>query len=198
MGELWCLPVVTPDTITRMSIAKPQWIKRLNFSLLAAWLWMSLILGIISFISFGMDFRVYYVAARVLIACGNPYDYSLISRALLEMTGEIGNNPYYYPPWFAWLFVPFTFLPFQSARAVWMILNVIIWNIGLWYLGNIIDWPDKGWRRYSLFTLTTFSFAWITWRYEQAGILVFVILIAFILSFQNQSWTWASSVVLLL
>lgn len=174
-----------------MSIEKTQWIRRLDFSLLTAWLWMSLILAIISFFLYGMDFRVYYAAARVLVAGGNPYDYSLISQALLEVTGEIGNNPYYYPPWFAWLFVPLTFLSFQAARALWMIFNVIVWSIGLWYLGKIIDWPAAGWRRYSLFTLATFSFAWITWRYEQAAILVFVILVAFILSFQKQSWTGA-------
>jgi hypothetical protein len=82
-------------------------------------------------------------------------------------------------------------LPFQLARALWMIFNVIIWNVGLWQVGKITGWPAAGWRRYSLFTLTTFSFAWITRRYEQAGILVFILLIALILLIRNQSWTWA-------
>jgi hypothetical protein len=71
-----------------------------------------------------------------------------------------------------------------------MTFNVILWNIGLWQLGKIIGWPEMGWRRFGLFTLTTFSFAWITWRYEQAGILVFVLLVALILSIQKQKWTW--------
>jgi hypothetical protein len=110
---------------------------------------------------------------------------------LLEVTGEMGNNPYYYPPWFAWLFIPLSVLPFQLARAVWMTFNIITWNAGLWQLGKIIDWPAIGWRRYLLFALATFSFAWVTWRYEQAGILVFIILVALILSIQNQNWTWA-------
>jgi hypothetical protein len=152
---------------------------------------MSLTLAAISFLLFGVDFRGYYAAARVLLAGGNPYDYDLVAKVLLDVTGEMGNNPYYYPPWFAWLFIPLAYLPFQMARAVWMIFNVILWNLGLWQLSKIVDWPERGWRRYALFTLATFSIAWITWRYEQAGILVFVMLIALIVSIHRQNWVWS-------
>jgi len=179
------------DGIIQMNIEKTQWTKRFDFSMLAVWLLMSLTLAIIAFFWFGVDFRGYYAAARVLMAGGNPYDYQLVAQVLLDVTGEMGNNPYYYPPWFAWLFIPLTYLPFQLARAIWMIFNVIIWSIGLWQLGKIIGWPQTGWRMYALFTLTTFSFAWITWRYEQAGILVFVMLVALVLCIQNQNWTWS-------
>lgn len=174
-----------------MRTEKTRWTDRLDFAMLSVWLLMSLLLAMIAFSWFGQDFRGYYAAARVLIAGGNPYDYHQVAPVLLELTGEMGNNPYYYPPWFAWLFVPFLSLPFQVARAAWMILNVILWSIGIWQLGRIIGWPPMGWKRYALFTLTTFSFAWITWRYEQAGILVFVICIALILSIQKQNWIWS-------
>jgi hypothetical protein len=174
-----------------MNIEKAQWIKRFDFSMLSAWLLMSLTLAAISFLWFGVDFRGYYAAARVLVAGGNPYDYRLVAQVLLEVTGEMGNNPYYYPPWFAWLFIPLAYMPFQIARAVWMIFNVIIWNLSLWQLSKIVGWPERGWRRYALFTLATFSLAWITWRYEQAGILVFVMLVAFVLSIQKQNWIWS-------
>src|SRR5215211_5612720 len=174
-----------------MNSTKSQWIKRLDFAMLSAWLLMSLTLAIIAFAWFGVDFRGYYAAARVLLAGGNPYNYHLVAQVLLEVTGEMGNNPYYYPPWFAWLFVPLASLPFQLARAIWMTFNVIIWNLGLWQLGKTIGWPQTGWRMYTLFMLTTFSFAWITWRYEQAGILVFVMLVALVLSIQKQNWMWA-------
>ena len=174
--------------IFRMNTEKTRWTDRLDFAMLTAWLLLTIILTIISFVWFGQDFRGYYAAARVLIEGGNPYDYRLVSQVLLEVTGEMGNNPYYYPPWFAWLFIPLAALPFQIAQAIWMIFNVIIWSIGLWHLGKIIAWPPMGWRRYVLFTLTTFSFAWITWRYEQVGILVFVMFIALILSIRNQDW----------
>lgn len=171
-----------------MGVKKTKWTKRFDFAMLTAWLILSLTLTFISFLWFGVDFRGYYAATRVLLAGGNPYDYRLVAQVLLEVTGEMGNNPFYYPPWFTWLFIPLAYLPFQVARALWTIINVAIWLIGLWQLGKLFDWPEQGWKRYSLFTLTTFSFAWITWRYEQAGILIFAILIAFILSMRNQSW----------
>ena len=181
-----------------MSTEKTPWTARLDFAMLTTWLLLSLVLAIIAFLWFGQDFRGYYAAARVLIAGGNPYDYHQVSPVLLELTGEMGNNPYYYPPWFAWLFVPLLILPFQVARAAWMILNVIMWSMGLWQLGKLISWPPMGWRRYALFALTTFSFAWITWRYEQAGILVFVICIALILSIERQNWVWSGVLLALL
>lgn len=173
-----------------MNTEKKQWTRRFDFAMLSAWIALSLTLAVIAFLWFGVDFRGYYAAARVLLAGGNPYDYHTVSQVLLEVTGEMGNNPYYYPPWFAWLFFPLAILPFQTARALWVICNLILWNIGLWQLGAIIGWPQAGWRRYGLFALATFSFAWITWRYEQAGILVFVLLIALILSLQKQDWIW--------
>jgi hypothetical protein len=58
-------------------------------------------------------------------------------------------------------------------------------------LGKLFKWPPKGWRLYILFALATFSFAWITWRYEQAGILVFAILVAVLITIENRQWAWA-------
>jgi hypothetical protein len=171
-----------------MNTEKTVWTQRFDFAMFSAWLSLSLTLAVISLVWFGVDFRGYYAAARVLLAGGNPYDYHQVAPVLLEVTGEMGNNPYYYPPWFAWLFIPLAYLPFQIARAAWMVFNVIIWNLGLWHLAKVIDCPQVGWRRYALFTATTFSFAWITWRYEQAGILVFVLYVALILSLQKQHW----------
>jgi hypothetical protein len=167
------------------------WTKRFDFFAVATWLMLSVWLAGISLILYGMDFRGYYAAAQTLIAGGNPYDYHQVAPLLLKITGEMGNNPYYYPPWFAWFFIPLTVLPFQMARVVWLTFNLIIWNLGLWNLREIFHWPIKGWRLYLLYSLATFSFAWITWRYEQAGVLIFVILIAMIKSIQNQQWTWA-------
>lgn len=166
-----------------------QWTRRIDFSMLSAWLLTGLALTVIALAWFGKDLRGYYAAARVLLAGGNPYDYRLVSRVLLDVTGEMGNNPYYYPPWFLWIFTPITFLPFPVARVAWMAFNFVLWNVGLWSLGEMIGWPPRGWRRYVLFTVATCTFAWITWRYEQAGILVFVMLIALIRSIQKQQTT---------
>jgi hypothetical protein len=152
-----------------------NWARRVDFFALAAWLSLGVWLAVVSFLLYGVDFRGYCAAAHVLLSGGNPYDYHQIAPVLLRITGEMGNNPYYYPPWFAWFFTPLAPLPFPIARAVWMIFNLVIWNLGLWNLGKIVKWPAKGWRLYAFYCLATFSFAWITWRYEQAGILIFAI-----------------------
>lgn len=172
-----------------MNNEKERWTSRLDFSMLCIWLVLGLALAVISYVRYGVDFRGYYAATRVLLDGGNPYDYELVSRVLLEVTGTQGNNPYYYPPWFAWLFIPLAALPFNMARAIWMAVNYVLWNISLVRLGGAMGWSLRGWRLYSIFTLTTFSFAWITWRYEQAGILVFAILVELILSIQKEKWT---------
>lgn len=168
-----------------------KWTSRLDFSMLCAWLILGLVLAIISYIQYGMDFRGYYAATRVLLDGGNPYDYAQVSQVLFEVTGSLGNNPYYYPPWFAWIFIPLIVLPFNIARAIWMAVNFGLWNFALVRLNRALGWSLKGWRLYSLFTFVTFSFAWITWRYEQAGILVFVILVEAVLSIQTEKWTRA-------
>ena len=111
---------------------------------------------------FGQDFRVYYAAARLLLTGGNPYDYAQLAKMLMTVSGFVHNNPFYYPPWLAWFFTPLALLPFQIARAVWILLNWIIWNLGLWQLASLLDWPQIGWRRWLMFLYATFLFAWIT------------------------------------
>lgn len=159
--------------------------------MLCTWLSVGVVFCVIAFLRFGKDFRGYYAAADVLMAGENPYDYDLVAQVLLQVTGEMGNNPYYYPPWFLWIFVPLTLLSFPIARVVWMALNYALWNIGLWHLGHLTGWPGKGWRLYALFTLLTCSFAWITWKYEQAGIIVFVMFVMLIASIQKEKTIWS-------
>jgi hypothetical protein len=168
-----------------------KWKKRIDFSMLAAWLILSLTMAAIAFFWFGKDFRGYYAATQVLMAGGNPYDYDLVVQVLLQVTGRMGNNPYYYPPWFLWIFTPIASLPFQVARAVWMVFNLAIWNLGLWQLGEVIGWPRKGWGQYVLFCVVTCAFAWITWKYEQAGILIFMMIVLLILSIRKQKTIWS-------
>ena len=165
-----------------------NWTRHIDFFFLTAWLMTSAGVALISLIRFGMDFRGYYAAAQVLLAGGNPYDYRQVAEVLKKVTGEMGNNPYYYPPWFAWLFIPVAKLPFQMARSIWMAFNLILWDVSLWRMGAFINWPATGWKRYAVFLLCTISFAWITFRYEQAGILVFAMLVAAILSLQSEKW----------
>lgn len=153
-----------------------------NFLAFNLWLFSGLGFAVLSYLYFGQDFRGYYAAALALRQGGNPYDYHLVAGILQQVTGHMGNNPFYYPPWLAWLVFPLTFLPFEPARAVWMALNWALWALCLRQLTQFFPWPAPGWRRYLFWIGLTFSFAWITWRYEQTAILT---LFAFL-----QAWRW--------
>ena len=159
-----------------------------DFAALCAWLLSSGFMACASFFLFGQDFRGYYAAARLLLAGGNPYDYTKLAPVLLAVTGRMGNNPYYYPPWFAWFFTPYTLLPYTAARIVWMVFNLAVWIFSLCELGQFLNWPLPGWRRSLLFLLLTILFAWMTWRYEQIGIVLFALYVAALISLKNGKW----------
>lgn len=166
-------------------------LKLINFAALSAWLIASVSMAASSLVLFGQDFRGYYAAARVLLIGGNPYDYGQLVPILLEVTGRIGNNPYYYPPWFAWFITPLAWLPFEISRGIWMLFNLLIWVVGLWQLSKLMEWPQIGWRRWLLFLFSTFLFAWFTWRFEQTGILLFTVLVAALNAISKGRWAWA-------
>jgi hypothetical protein len=169
----------------------PAWTRRLDFFALSAWLALSLALAGLAWLRGGEDFRVYYAVGRVLLAGGNPYDFAQLSRSLLEVSGRVDNNPFFYPPWFAWSFTSLAWLPFQTARLAWMLANLALWLLGLWQLGRILEWPARGWRRWGMFSFVTFLFAWITWRYEQSGILLFALLVLALAALQRERWNLA-------
>jgi hypothetical protein len=178
-------PVTTKNNLDTSST------RLINFAALSAWLVTSVFMAIASLIWFGEDFRGYYAAARVLLIGGNPYDYKQLVPILMDISGRVGNNPYYYPPWFAWFFTPLAWLPFEIARAIWMLINLSIWVLGLIQLSRLFHWPETGWRRWLMFLFATFLFAWMTWRYEQTGILLFTLLVFTLLALRKEEWTWA-------
>jgi hypothetical protein len=163
--------------------------KLLDFAALCLWILASIAFAAYVFLAFGQDFRGYYAAARVLLEGGNPYDYTQVARVLIDVTGRAGNNPFYYPLWFGWFFVPFNLLPFQSARAVWMFFNWALWIFGLFRMQQLLDFPSKGWRGWMLYLLATFIFAWTTWKFEQAGVLLFVLTIEILIAYKKEQWS---------
>ena len=167
----------------------PKSEKLLDFTILCAWLIVSISMAVIAYAQFGQDFRGYYAAARVLLQGGNPYDYIQVALILMDVTGRVGNNPFYYPLWFGWFITPLALLPYQIARAIWMFLNLVIWIIGLARLQQLLDFPRKGWRTWSVNLLATFIFAWMTWKFEQTGILLFVLTVEAMLAHKNKQWT---------
>jgi hypothetical protein len=170
---------------------KTTLINQLNFAALSAWLIASIVMAVMALLLFGQDFRGYYAAARVVIEGGNPYDYHTLVSVLLATTGAMGNNPYYYAPFFAWFIIPLAWLPFNIARIFWMLFNLILWNYSLWQLSNLFKWSQIGWRKWLLYLFVTFLFAWITWRYEQTGIILFALLLGVLLALQDKKYIWA-------
>jgi hypothetical protein len=128
--------------------------------------------GIVAFLAGGVDFRGYYAAAALVRRGGNPYDYAQLAPVLEEITGFAGNNPYYYPPWFCLLFVPLTVVPFQVARAVWLLLNLVLFYFSLEQLREALDWRLDGWQRWGAYSISLLMFAAYCLRSEQAGILL--------------------------
>lgn len=159
-----------------------------DFAALSLWIISSASMAAFCWIEYGQDFRGYYAAARVLLERENPYDYVQVARVLLDVTGREGNNPFYYPLWFGWFITPLSMLPFQAARLGWMVFNWAMWLLGLLRLRQLLDFPRPGWRAWLLNLLATFLFAWMTWKFEQTGILLFVIAVEILLAHKKQQW----------
>lgn len=162
-------------------------IRLLDFAGLTAWVMICLYVTVSALLGPGVDFRGYYAAARVVLEGGNPYDYQTLAPVLLSVTGKMGNNPFYYPPWFAWLMIPFAWLPYQVARGVWLFANIGLWAIGLLNLSKLLDWPTPGWKRWTAFILVTLLFAWMTLHYEQMGIVLFALVVGLLVSLRWES-----------
>ena len=146
---------------------------------------LSLALAILAYSFGGVDFGVYYAAGRVFLRGGNPYDYGQLVQEIVSTTGKT-NNPYYYAPWFTWAISALALLPFGAARILWAALNFAAWFWGLFNLSKLIAWPPIGWRRWGMYLLVTFVFAWGTWGSEQVGILIFLILTIILLLHEQE------------
>ncbi len=149
------------------------WPQRLSFAGLSAWLVAAAFMAVTAPIYFGQDFRGYYAAASVLLAGGDPYDYAQVAPVLIAITGRAGNNPFYYPPWFAVMMTPFVLLPYGLAKWVWMAGSLAAWLAALPLVGRVLEWPRGRWgERWWMYLAATFVLAWVTWRFEQVGALI--------------------------
>jgi hypothetical protein len=145
---------------------------KIEFTALVVFIFASLALARLAFAYGGIDFGVYYAAAKVTAQGGNPYEYGQLAPQIVSNTGQL-NNPYYYAPWFTWSLIPFTFLPYPIARAAWAILNFLLWIFSLRNLSKVLDYPPPGWARWGMWLAATVVFAWSTWGSEQVGVLIF-------------------------
>jgi alpha-1,2-mannosyltransferase len=108
----------------------------------------------------GHDFLVFY-AAGTFARTGqiqNLYDLSAI-RAMESATARAaglgsGFGPWWNPPFAAWLFAPFSYLPFNAALIAWELFSLACLAISIVLLARMIG---GGWRRWGLIPLLTFG-----------------------------------------
>lgn len=162
-------------------------ISRIDFAALAVFACFSIALAVAAFSFGGMDFGVYYAAAKTTMQGGNPYDYQQLAPEIISSTDRL-NNPYYYAPWFTWMVVPLALFPFEIARALWAVFNFLLWLWSLYNLSNLVEYPRQGWRRWGVWLLVTFVFAWSTWGAEQVGILILFLFTLILLFIQQGNW----------
>lgn len=145
----------------------------------------------------GVDFRGYYAASHVWLQGGDPYDYAQVGAVLQAVTGRVGNNPFYYPPWFLFVVAPFGGLPFQMARFVWAVLNGVLFWLGCRLAVGALGWRVTGWQRRVAYLSALYLFGWMTLRFEQAAIFVFVCLVAALVFWQRRR-PWRAGLCLVL
>lgn len=160
---------------------------RFDFTVLVTFVSLSIALAVIAFSFGGMDFGVYYAAAKVTMQGGNPYDYQQLAPEIVSSAGRL-NNPYYYAPWFTWIVIPFSFFSYEIARIFWAVFNFVLWVWSLYNLSNLVDYPRPGWRRWGIWLLVTFVFAWSTWGAEQVGILILFLFTLVLLFILRENW----------
>jgi hypothetical protein len=147
--------------------------KLLNFAGALGFVLILLGFALFSYRAGGVDFRGYYGAAVLVRRGGNPYQYQSLAPVLEEITGFQGNNPYFYPPWYSLLFVPLSFLPFQAARASWLLINLLLFYFALDFTRQVLNLEIHGWLKWLVYSLVFLLFGAYCLRSEQAGILLF-------------------------
>lgn len=164
--------------------AHAAWLLLLGGAIVGAWLWG------------GVDFKVYHAATRTWLQGSNPYDFAQVRAILETITGQSGN-PYYYAPWFLFAVVPFSVLPFHLARAAWALCNGLLFWSGCRLAVKVLQWNLDGWRRPAAYISALYLFGWMTLRFEQAAIFIFVMLMAALVFWQRRM-PWATGVCLVL
>jgi hypothetical protein len=164
---------VRKGSIPFAGLTKEGWERLGNAGALLALALVVLFASVAVYLRYGHDFRGYYAAARVALSGGDPYDYRQVAPVLLESTGYVGNNPFYYPPWFCLAILPLALLPFDLARAVWIGVNWVLFFGGLALTFRALAWPVRGWRRWLVSLSALYMFAWVTLKFEQLGIFLF-------------------------
>ncbi len=132
----------------------------------------------------GTDYIQFY-AAGLTLQRGNVdllYDFSYQSELELEIAGtELTNfHAFLTPPFLAWLFVPFSLLPYPWSFLVWSIISLLAlfasikllganrpWRAYLWTLCWFPIFAAISFGQNSLLSLLILSLTYLLWRRQQ-------------------------------
>ena len=162
----------TAETIKSRGAPERFQLGILEFASLAGFILVLVGFGYIAFSRGGVDYRGYHAAAMLVLRGGNPYDYAQLAPVLEEIAGFQSNNPFFYPPWYVLPFLPLALLPFQAARAVWIVINLVLFVLSVEWIRDAINWKLDGWRRWLVFLGAFLTFGAFCLISEQAGILL--------------------------
>jgi alpha-1,2-mannosyltransferase len=108
----------------------------------------------------GADYVAFYTAGKILQMDRSPdlYNLELAHQVQQPLYPAPSDNfhPYLNPPFYAWLFIPFTSIPYPWSPLLWMIFNLCVLWAGLRLLI-----PENTWK---IFLLA------LTWRPAFAAI----------------------------
>jgi hypothetical protein len=99
------------------------------------------------------DFSIFYAAARVLAAGGNPYDWQM----LRHVVATVPVPGYMYPLWGLAIVAPFAWLPLPVAAGIRLMLNLAALLIALRLLTRLAGFPGRSYLLPLLFGLTCLS-----------------------------------------
>ena len=150
-------------------LSHDQWQRLFDFSALAMVVIVACAMIVSTILWFGVDFRAFYVAGRLTLEGRDPYDYDLAVPLLIELSGSVGNAPFYYPPWFALTMVPFALFSYPVARVLWLVWLVALWGLTIWFSLSALNWHIRGWRLWLMILSMLYMLAWVCIRSEQTG-----------------------------
>jgi Glycosyltransferase family 87 len=95
---------------------------------------------------FAGDFLCFWTAGNLLAGGQSPYDADLQTQFQAEYgwskeregIGVYDYLPYFYPPWFGFLFVPLVPLGYGTAKAIWLAANIELTLITGYVLRNFV------------------------------------------------------------
>jgi hypothetical protein len=69
------------------------------------------------------DFQALWLAGKIWVSGHNPYDGASFPTEYYSASDLARSSPWFYPPYWYPLIVPFGLLPFQTALGIWKVIN---------------------------------------------------------------------------